>query len=138
MAGSFGGAGASGSLAMTKPFTGKRGASRYNNDLSFDASISLLSVSIPGGFLEADFLTFNENGNFDPVDAQINACPICGLSLEVVSGPGAIVKVLDSTVNIAKGEFNTNFEDIVRDLTEGRCGQSRCPDDLVRTHRAVH
>ena len=126
VAGSFGGAGASGSLAMTKPFTGKRGASRYNNDLSFDASISLLSVSIPGGFLEADFLTFNENGNFDPVDAQINACPICGLSLEVVSGPGAIVKVLDSTVNIAKGEFNTNFEDIVRDLTEGRCGQSRC------------
>ena len=126
LAGSFGGAGASGSLAMTKPFTGKRGASRYNNDLSFDASISLLSVSIPGGFLEADFLTFNENGNFDPVDAQINACPICGLSLEVVSGPGAIVKVLDSTVNIAKGEFNTNFEDIVRDLTEGRCGQSRC------------
>ena len=126
VAGSFGGAGASGSLAMTKPFTGKRGASRYNNDLSFDASISLLSVSIPGGFLEADFLTFNENGNFDPVDAQINACPICGLSLEVVGGPGAIVKVLDSTVNIAKGEFNTNFEDIVRDLTEGRCGQSRC------------
>ena len=126
LAGSLGGAGASGSLAMTKPFTGKRGASRYNNDLSFDASISLLSVSIPGGYLEADFLTFNENGNFDPVDAQINVCPQCGLNFEVESGPGAVVKVLASTVNIAEGEFNTNFEDIVRDLTEGRCGQSRC------------
>ena len=126
LAGSLGGAGASGSLTMTKPFTGKRDARGYNNDLSFDASISLLSVSIPGGYLEADFLTFNENGNFDPVDAQINACPQCGLKLEVESGPGAVVKVLASTVNIAEGEFNTNFEDIVRDLTEGRCGQSRC------------
>ena len=126
VAGSLGGAGASGSLAMTKTFTGKRGASRYNNDLSFDASLTVVSVSIPGGYLEASALTFNENGNFDPLDAQINACPKCGLKLEVESGPGAVVKVLASTVNIAKGEFNTNFEDIVRDLTEGRCGQSRC------------
>ena len=125
LGGSLGGVGASGSIQMTKPFTGKRGASRYNNDLSFDASLTVVSASILGGFLEASALTFNENGNFSPVDAQINGCPKCG-KLDVQAGPGAIVKVLASTVNIAEGEFNTNFEDIVRDLTEGRCGQGTC------------
>ena len=123
-AGSVGDLGGSGSLTITTPFTGKRGSDGYNNDLSFDASISVLSLSLPGGVLEADLLTFNENGNFSPVDAQINVCPECNLSFEV--GSGAVVKFLSSTVNIAKGEFNTNFEDIVKDLTEGRCGQSTC------------
>ena len=126
LAGSFGDVGASGSLQMTKSFTGKRGASRYNNDLSFDASISLLSVSVPGGFLEGEFLTFNENGNFNPVDVQINLCPECNYKLDFQAGHGAVIKVLDSTVNIAEGEFNTNFEDVLRDLAENRCGQSRC------------
>ena len=126
LAGSLGDVGASGSLQMTKSFTGKRGASRYNNDLSFDASISLLSVSVPGGFLEGEFLTFNENGNFNPVDVQINLCPECNYKLDFQAGHGAVIKVLDSTVNIAEGEFNTNFEDVLRDLAENRCGQSRC------------
>ena len=126
LAGSFGDVGTSGSLQMTKSFTGKRGASRYNNDLSFDASISLLSVSVPGGFLDAEFLTFNENGNFNPVDVQINLCPECNYKLDFQAGHGAVIKVLDSTVNIAEGEFNTNFEDVLRDLAENRCGQSRC------------
>ena len=126
LAGSLGDVGASGSLQMTKSFTGKRGASRYNNDLSFDASISLLSVSVPGGFLEGEFLTFNENGNFNPVDVQINLCPECNYKLDFQAGHGAIFKVLASTVNIAEGEFNTNFEDVLRDLAENRCGQSRC------------
>ena len=126
LAGSFGDVGASGSLQMTKSFTGKRGASRYNNDLSFDASLSLVSVSVPHGFLDAEFLTFNENGNFNPVDVQINLCPECNYKLDFQAGHGAVIKVLDSTVNIAEGEFNTNFEDVLRDLAENRCGQSRC------------
>ena len=124
LAATVGGSPISGSLKMTKVFTDKRGAGGYNNDLSFDASLSVLSVSLPGGFLEADLLTFNSNGNFSPVDAQVDVCPACGLSFEL--DPAPEVALFPITINLAKGEFNTNFGEILSDLTEGRCGQDRC------------
>ena len=120
-------------VTVTMPYTGKYmgqfGPSGYNNDLSFESSFSLVSVSTALGGI--DLLTLNSNGNFSPVDAQLGQCADCVASLGFNSGMGAETygvdfEVLSTSLNVARGEFNTNFENVLQNLMQGQCGQSRC------------
>ena len=135
-------------VTVSIPKTGKfmgAGPSGYNNDLSFESSFALASFDAPllqfPGFLvklstlftdpSLGLLTLNSNGNFNPVEAQLNKCADCVFSIDVNVGIGAEtlgidVKALSTSLVVASGEFNTNSEDILQDLMQGQCGQSRC------------
>ena len=80
-------------------------------DPSFDASISAVSVSFPGG--EASYLTVNENGKFHPEGAQLAVCPHCNIELKVEAS------LADISFNIVKGELNTGvLADAFGDFTD--------------------
>ena len=80
-------------------------------DPSFDASISAVSVSFPGG--EASYLTVNENGKFHPEGAQLGVCPHCNVELKVEAS------LADISFNILKGELNTGvLADAFGDFTD--------------------
>ena len=125
---------ASFTIQFTVPFTGFDLREGYHRDLNFDSEVSLLSVSLPGGYLETKLLTYNEKGNFDWTDAEINKCPLCGLTFNLGGhGPPVLpaglepdASLLPITLNLAKGEFNTNFSELALDLSEGRCRDGKC------------
>ena len=101
---------------------GRPAGSRYNHDVTFEGSISALSIGVEG--LDLSLLTVNENGNIEPVAAQLETCMACILNL--VYDPHAIdIEAGDTTINVAKGEFNTNFEEILDNL-EDECLASKC------------
>ena len=80
-------------------------------DPSFDASISAVSLSFPGG--EASYLTVNENGKFHPEGAQLAVCPHCNIELKVEAS------LADISFNILKGELNTGvLADAFGDFTD--------------------
>ena len=92
----------SGGIRFRLPLTGEYGNTGFNNDVSFDASASALTLSVP--YLgEVSGVTVNQNGNIDPTDAQLSTCLACTSSLEVKA------TLADITFNITKGEFNTGF-----------------------------
>ena len=92
----------SGGIRFRLPLTGKYRNTVFNNDVSFDASASALTLSVP--YLgEVSAVTVNQNGNIDPTDAQLSTCLVCTSSLEVKA------TLADITFNITKGEFNTGF-----------------------------
>ena len=92
----------SGGIKFRLPLTGEYGNTGFNNDVSFDASASALTLSVP--YLgEVSAVTVNQNGNIDPTDAQLSTCLACTSSLEVKA------TLADITFNITKGEFNTGF-----------------------------
>ena len=95
----------------------------FNNDVSFDASASALTLSVP--YLgEVSAVTINQNGNINPRDAQLSTCLACTSSLEVKA------TLADITFNITKGEFNTGFLSELADrllgVDEG-CAIARLP-----------
>ena len=98
-------------------------------DPSFNASISAVSVSFPGG--EADFLTVNENGKFHPEHAQLGVCPHCEIELKVEAS------LADISFNILKGELNTevltdafgDFTDTEKNTCEKEDGSSAEPGE---------
>ena len=113
-----------GSTALKFPVldVGRPTGSRYNHDVTFEGSTSALSIGVEG--LDLSLLTLNENGNIEPVAAQLETCMACILNL--VHDPHAIdIEAADTTINVAKGEFNTNFEEIVNNL-EDECLESKC------------
>ena len=113
--------------------TGKDGSGR-NYDLSFDSSITVFSLSVLDGFFEVDVLTFNDNGNMSPIEAQLDTCFECHLTLSPESlastspgSPGSVeAEVLSTTLNMAKGEFNTNFSDVAANIAAGECSNFPC------------
>ena len=101
---------------------GRPAGSRYNHDVTFEGSISALSISVAG--LDLSLLTLNENGNIEPVAAQLETCMACILNL--VYDPNAIdIEAGATTINVAKGEFNTNFEEVLDNLQD-ECSESKC------------
>ena len=101
---------------------GRPAGSRYNHDVTFEGSISALSIGVEG--LDLSLLTLNENGNIEPVAAQLETCMACILNL--VYDPNAIdIEAGATTINVAKGEFNTNFEEILDNLQD-ECSESKC------------
>ena len=84
------------------PLTGEYGNTGFNNDVSFEASASALTLSVPYAG-EVSAVTVNQNGNIDPTDAQLSTCLACTSYLEVQA------TLADITFNITKGEFNTGF-----------------------------
>ena len=109
--------------------TGKDRSGR-NYDLSFDSSITVFSLSVLDGFFEVDVLTFNDNGNMSPIEAQLDTCFECHLTLSPESlastSSGLDAEVLSTTLNIAKGEFNTNFSDVAANIAAGECSNFPC------------
>ena len=92
----------SGGIRFRLPLTEEHGTTGFNNDVSFDASASALTLSVP--YLgEVSAVTINQNGNINPRDAQLSTCLACTSSLEVKA------TLADITFNITKGEFNTGF-----------------------------
>ena len=116
----------SGSMKFSTPYRDEYGTTGYNNDLSFDASISVGSVSLFGGLVGLEGPTLNENGNIDPIDLQIDTCPKCTLSIGGAEGSLYDVELLPTTLNLAKGEFNTNFGEVVGNIAEGKCSKFPC------------
>ena len=89
-------------------------------DPSFDASISAVSVSFPGG--EASYLTVNKNGKFHPEGAQLGVCPHCNVELKVEAS------LADISFNILKGELNTGvLADAFGDFTDTE--KNTCEED---------
>ena len=108
-------------VSFAMPKTGRYRRTGYNTDLSFDTSISALSVGVPGA--SASFGTVNKNGNFSKVNAQLGTCLECKLELK------AEAKLADTTVNILKGEFNSNvLFDALSDFLEH--GSENCAEDI--------
>ena len=92
----------SGGIRFRLPLTGEYGDTGFNNDVSFEASASALTLSVPYAG-EVSAVTVNQNGNIDPTDAQLSTCLACTSYLEVQA------TLADITFNITKGEFNTGF-----------------------------
>ena len=114
----------SGGIRFRLPLTEKYGNTRFNNDVSFEASASALTLSFPY-VGEISAVTINQNGNIDPRDAQLSTCLACTSSLEVKA------TLADITFNITKGEFNTGFLSEIADRLLGvdeRCASpgSQC------------
>ena len=108
-------------VSFAMPKTGRYRSTGYNTDLSFETSISALSVGVPGA--SASFGTVNKNGNFSKVNAQLGTCLECKLELK------AEVKLADTTFNILKGEFNSNvLFDALSDFLEH--GSENCAEDI--------
>ena len=107
----------SGGIRFRLPLTEKYGNTRFNNDVSFEASASALTLSFPY-VGEISAVTINQNGNIDPRDAQLSTCLACTSSLEVKA------TLADITFNITKGEFNTGFLSEIADRLLG--GDERC------------
>ena len=108
-------------VSFAMPKTGRYRSTGYNTDLSFETSISALSVGVPGA--SASFGTVNKNGNFSKVNAQLGTCLECKLELK------AEAKLADTTVNILKGEFNSNvLFDALSDFLEH--GSENCAEDI--------
>ena len=86
-------------IFFTVLHTGEYGTTDYNTDPDFSASVSAMSVTLPGG---VEFQPkVNENGNISTEDAQLNTCVTCPLTLS------AEVSFADVTFNILKGELDT-------------------------------
>ena len=102
----------SGGIRFRLPLTEEYGTTGFNNDVSFDASASALTLSFPyAGEISA--VTINQNGNIHPGDAQLSTCLACTSSLEVKA------TLADITFNITKGEFNTGFLSEIADRLLG-------------------
>ena len=102
----------SGGIRFRLPLTEEYGTTGFNNDVSFDASASALTLSFPyAGEISA--VTINQNGNINPGDAQLSTCLACTSSLEVKA------TLADITFNITKGEFNTGFLSEIADRLLG-------------------
>ena len=98
----------SGGIRFRLPLTEEYGTTGFNNDVSFEASASALTLSFPY-VGEVSAVTFNQNGNIDPTNAQLGTCLACTSSLEVQA------TLADITFNITKGEFNTGFLEEIAD-----------------------
>ena len=102
----------SGGIRFRLPLTEEHGNTGFNNDVSFEASASALTLSVP--YLgEVSAVTINQNGNINPRDAQLSTCLACTSSLEVKA------TLADITFNITKGEFNTGFLSEIADRLLG-------------------
>ena len=114
----------SGGIRFRLPLMEEYGDTGFNNDVSFEASASALTLSFPY-VGEISAVTINQNGNIDPRDAQLSTCLVCTSSLEVKA------TLADITFNITKGEFNTGFLSEIADRLLGvdeRCASpgSQC------------
>ena len=88
-------------ISFSIPWMGRHLASpNHNEDPSFDASFSAMTLSYPLG--EVSFLNINSNGNINPVDADLGTCVTCKLELK------AGVSFADVRFNLVKGELNTD------------------------------